>query len=208
MDLAEVLRSAGLLDEQKLEMARHAQADGQRLDEAAVELGLITEEQALRAIGEAVGLPFIDLVESEIDLSLLASVPAGVIHHELIFPVRQQNGSLVVATANPFSLYALDELSATLGKPIQSVLAPRSEIAKLIKTHLGVGSQTVDRLVAQSDESSITVVDEGEADGSELSQMAQEPSVVRLVNEILLEALDSRASDVHVESEADSLGVR
>lgn len=208
MDLAEVLRSAGLLDQQKLDMARQAQADGQRLDEAAVELGLITEEQALRAIGESVGLPFIDLAESEIDLSLLASVPASLIHHELIFPIRQQNGSLVVATANPFSLYALDELSATLGKPIQSVLAPRSEIAKLIKTHLGVGSQTVDRLVAQSDESSITVVDEGEADGSELSQMAQEPSVVRLVNEILLEAIEAGASDVHIESEEHSIRVR
>lgn len=208
MDLAEVLRSAGLLNEQQLEMARQAQAGGQRLDEAAVELGLVAEEQALRAIGEAVGLPFIDLSEADIDLSLLASVPPGVIHHEWIFPVRQQNGALVVATADPLNFYAIDELSATLGKPIQSVLAPRSEIAKLIKAHLGVGSQTVDRLLAQSDESMITVVDEGEADGSELSQMAQEPSVVRLVNEILLEAIEMGASDVHIESEEHALRVR
>ena len=208
MDLAEVLCSAGLLDQQQVERVRQSKADGQRLDEAAVEMGLITEEQALRALGDAVGVPFIDLAETEVDLSLLASVPPGVIHHESIFPVRQQNGALVVATADPFGLYALDELSATLGRPVQSVLAPRSEIVKLIKTHLGVGSQTVDRLIAQSDDSAITVIDEGEADGSELSQLAQEPSVVRLVNEILLEAIEAGASDVHIESEEHAIRVR
>ncbi len=208
MDFAEVLHSAGLLDEKQVDIARQAQADGQRFDEAAVELGLITEEQALRAIGEAVGLPFVDLAETDVDLSLLPSVPPGVIHHEAIFPIRQQNGALVVATADPLNFYAVDELSATLGKPVRSVLATRSEIAKLIKAHLGVGSQTVDRLIAQSDDSTITVVDEGEADGSELSQMAQEPSVVRLVNEILLEAIEMGASDVHIESEEHALRVR
>ncbi len=88
------------------------------------------------------------------------------------------------------------------------VLASRAEIAKLIKTHLGVGSETIDGLLAQTGDDRIELLDEIETDGSELSEMAQEPSVVRLVNEILLEAIELRASDVHIESQPSGLRIR
>jgi len=87
------------------------------------------------------------------------------------------------------------------------VLAPRREIDKLIKTHLGVGSETVEGLLAQTADE-IELTEEIETDGSELSEMAQEPSVVRLVNEILLEAIELQASDVHIESQQSGLRIR
>ncbi len=208
MDLARFFLDAGLLDQQQVELARQIEAEGRRLDEVAVELGFITEEQALRAIGDALGLPFVDLAESEVDLALLEDFPPSAIHREGIFPFHQKNGTLVVATSDPFNLYPLDELGATLDRTVVPVLATRVEIAKLIKKHLGVGSETVESLIAQSDGEEIQVVDEVEADGSELSQLAQEPSVVRLVNEILLEAIDMGASDIHIESERHDLRVR
>ena len=82
-----------------------------------------------------------------------------------------------------------------------------NEIVKLIKARLGVGSETVEGLLATADER-VQLLDEIETDGSELSEMAQEASVVRLVNEILLEAIESRASDVHIESQAAGLVIR
>ncbi|NLE37421.1 MAG: type II/IV secretion system protein [Pirellulaceae bacterium] len=208
MDLAKLFVKAGLLDPQQVELARQGEAEGRRLDESAVALGFLTEEQSLRAIGDALGLPFADLSEAEVDLTLLKSFPASVIHREGVFPFSQKNGTLVVATSDPFNLYPLDELSATLGKTVVPILATRTEIAKLTKTHLGVGSETVDSLIAQSDDGEIQVIDEIETDGSELSQMAQEPSVVRLVNEILVEAIDMGASDIHIESERHDLRIR
>jgi general secretion pathway protein E/type IV pilus assembly protein PilB len=208
MDAGEILLRKGLLDQRQLEMARRAQTEGQRLDEAAVALRLVTEEQALRAIGEEFGLDYVDLSDTKIDLALLADFPAKSIHRESLFPISQHNGSLVVATSDPFNLYPLDELAAATGKSIVPVLASRAEIAKLIKTHLGVGSETVEGLLAQSDDSPVELVDQIDADGSELSEMVQEPSVVRLVNEILLEAIESRASDVHIESQHSGLRVR
>jgi general secretion pathway protein E/type IV pilus assembly protein PilB len=87
------------------------------------------------------------------------------------------------------------------------VLASRVEIVKLIKTHLGVGSETVSSLVSQSDDN-VELLGEIETDGSELSEMAQEASVIRLVNEILLEAIETRASDVHIEPQAHGLWIR
>lgn len=208
MEAGEILLKKGLLDERQWEQARRAQTDGMRLDEAAVALGLVTEEQVLRAIGEEIGLQYVDLNETEIDLSLLPTFPAKSIYRESLFPISQRNGSLIVATSDPFNLYPLDELGAATGKSIVPVLASRTEIAKLIKTHLGVGSETVEGLLAQSADSELELVDQIESDGSELSEQAQEPSVVRLVNEILLEAIESHASDVHIESQQSGLRIR
>lgn len=207
MDAGEILLQRGLLDQRQLELARRSQTNGMRLDEAAVQLGLLTEEQALRALGEELGIQYVDLTEADIDLSLLRVFPTRAIYRESLFPISQENGRLVVATCDPFNLYPLDELAAATGKSIVPVLAARSEISRLIKTHLGVGSETVDGLLAQADDG-LELVEQVESDGSELSQMAEEPSVVRLVNEILLEAIELRASDIHIESEHDGLQVR
>jgi len=207
MEAGEILLRKGLLDQRQLEVSRSSQTDGQRLDQVAVDMGFVTEEAALRALGEEVGLDYIELADADIDLSLLKSFPQKFIHRQAMFPVRQENGTLIVATSDPFNLYPLDELGAVTGKAIVPVLARREEIAKLIKTHLGVGSETVKGMMDQFG-AEMEVIGQMESDGSELSEQAQEPSVVRLVNEILLEALDSRASDVHLESEEDGLRVR
>jgi len=206
MDVGQMLIRKGLLDPRQLEQARAAQTDGQRLDQAAVQLGFLTEETALKALAEEVGLEYVDLVEAEVDLSLLKDFPLRFIHREMLFPIRRSNGTLVVATSDPFNLYPLDELSVATGLTVVPVLASREEIAKRIKNHLGVGSETIDGLLAQTDER-IDLPEGAEAD-AELSEQAQEPSVVRLVNEILLEAIELRASDVHIESHSTGLRVR
>lgn len=209
MEVGEILLNRGLLDQRQVALARQRQSDGSRLDQAAVELGFVSEEAALRALGSEVGLDYVDLAETDIDLSLLKGFPQKLIHRQALFPIRRHNGSLVVATSDPFDLYPLDELAAATGLNIEPVLASRSEITKLIKAHLGVGSETVDGLLARAaDKDEVELLEEIQTDGSELSEMALEASVVRLVNEILLEAIESRASDVHIESEEAGLRIR
>ena len=115
-----------------------------------MQLGFVTEEAALKALADEVGLAFVDLVDAEVDLELLKDFPSRFIHRESLFPVHRNNGTLVVATSDPFNLYPLDELSVATGLTIVPVLASREEIAKRIKAHLGVGSDTVDSLLAQS----------------------------------------------------------
>jgi type II secretion system protein E len=208
MEVGEILIQKGLLDQGQVDQARRAQADGVRLDQAAVQLGFLTEEAALQALGDEFGLPFVDPAEMEISPSILNGFPLRFVHRESLFPVHQVNGVLVVATSDPFNLYPLDEIEVATGQTVVPVLATRAEIDKLIKTHLGVGSETVEGLLAQTTEEEIELLEKIESDGSELSEMAQEPSVVRLVNEILLEAIELRASDVHVESQASGLHIR
>ena len=163
---------------------------------------------ALRALADEMGMSFVDLRETQVDLSLLGTFPQKIIYREILFPVSRENGSITIATCDPYNFYPLDEISAATGLSVIPALADRNEIARLIKTHLGVGGETIEGLIEQKAEEGIELLGEIESDGSELSEMAQEASVVRLVNEILLEAIETRASDVHVESQASGLVVR
>jgi general secretion pathway protein E len=207
MEAGSILVKRGLLSVQQLDQLRLDRPDAMRLDVAAVDLGLVSEEAALRALGEEVGIPFVDLELQKIDLNLLRGFPLKLIHRHSVFPIERQNGTLRVATSDPFDLYPLDELSATTGLTIEPVLAQREQIARQIKAHLGVGSETIDDLMSQQEEEDIQLLDEVDID-SEASEEAQEASVIRLVNEILIEAIDSRASDVHIESQASGIKVR
>ena len=210
MDTGEILVRCGLLDDKALEDIRTQQRDNLRPDQIAVQKGYLTEEQVLKALGNELGIGFVDLAAEQVDLSLLKMFPVRFIHRERLFPVAMYDRMLVVAMNDPLDLYPLDEIASITGMHVQPVLALKNEIEKLIKKHLGLGSETIDGLIAQKNEdgSSIELMEDLELDGSELSEMAQEPSVVKLVNEILLEAIESRASDIHIESEQDGLVIR
>lgn len=209
MEAGQILLERGLLDERQLEVSLARNQDGTSLVETAVELGFVSEEDALVALADEVGLEYVDLSETEVDLSLLKEFPTKLIHRQSLFPIRRNHGALVVATSDPFDLYPIDEVSAATGRQVIPVLASRTEITKLIKRHLGVGSETVDGMIeATSEEAGVELLSDIETDGSELSEQAQEASVVRLVNEIMLEAIESRASDVHIESQPSGLVIR
>ncbi|MDR1483928.1 MAG: Flp pilus assembly complex ATPase component TadA [Planctomycetaceae bacterium] len=219
METGDILLHRGLLDESQLaelraiqrENMRSGQRNALRLDQIAVQKGFLNEETVLQNLGEELGIGYVDLPEFPVNLSLLKTFPTRFIHRERIFPISQYEDKLVVATSDPLNLYPLDEVASITGKQILPMLAPLPEIEKLIKNNLGVGSETIDGLMAQqADEKNdaIELVGDLELDGSELSEMAQEPSVIRLVNEILLEAIESRASDIHIETESDGLSIR
>ena len=207
---AQLVSGSRLLDAHEFQIAREAQNSHGSLDKVAVTLGFPTEELAVQSVAATLGLDFVDLSTVEPDLSLLRGFPVKLIHRYGVFPLRQSETGLVVVTGNPFDLHALDAVSTAAGCSVVPVVALPWEVAKLVKSHLGVGAETIDGLMANSeaDGDGVEVLDELEFDRSEASQMAQEASVVRLVNEILCEAVDARASDIHLESQASGVKIR
>lgn len=209
MEAGEILLRRGLVDAGQLQVSREADGKGGvELLWKMVDFGYVREHEALKVLGDEVGVEFIDLANHEVDLGLLQTFPQKLIYRSNIFPLCRRDGGVVVATSDPFDLYPLDEASAATNLPVYPVLAERGEIAKLIKRHLGVGGETVEGLIEAREDDEVELLDEIETDGSELSEMALEASVVRLVNEIMLEAIDSRASDVHIESQGSGIVVR
>ena len=206
MDLGRLLIECGLITEQQLELAQQTEP-GQRIDQALVQMGILREEEALRLLSNELGMPFVDLKNTDVDADLLNTFPTSAIFRHEVIPLKRENGHVQVAVSDPFDLEAIDEIAALGGVRVEPVLACRNEILDLIKKNLGVGGDTIKELVAQrADE--IDLLDEIPEGMGELAESAQAPSVIRLVNELLIEALDQRASDVHLEPQEKGLTVR
>lgn len=207
MEISEVLIRQGLLTVDQGDQVRK-QANGHRFDQAVIEMGLLTEEQTLRAFAEELGMKYVELKDVDIDPELLSLFPTSTIYRHSLLPLRRDNGRVEVATSDPFDLEALDELSALSNLRLEPVLARRDDVVQLIKGKLGVGGDTINELVKQkTDEDDDYLAEASRADG-ELAEMAQQASVIRLVNELLLEALQQQASDVHIEPGERGLKVR
>ena len=173
-----------------------------------MESGLVNEEDALKALADALGLTFVDLQGVEVDRELLSKFPTSAVFRHTILPLARENGKVRVATYDPFNLEALNELIALSGFRLDPVLARRDDVLQRIKEHLGVGGDTINELVARNVEEGIEIVGEDGDDGGELTKIAQSASVIRLVNELLVEALELLASDVHIEPQEKGLTVR
>ena len=205
MQISQALISRGMVSEQDF-MA--AQSKGGDVIATLVSSGVVEHQAAMDVLADEAGVEYVDLTKVDVDLSLLGLFPQKIIYRHILFPVSRTEDSLTIATADPMDYYPLDEISSAAGLAIVPVLADRAEIAKLIKTHLGVGGETIEGLIEQKMDAGIELLDAIETDGSELSEMAQEASVVRLVNEILIEAVETGTSDVHIESQQDGIVIR
>ncbi len=179
--------------------------EGLRLDKALVQLGYVSELALLEEMGEQLAIPLVDLSAVEIDVETLRSLPPKLVFRKHLVPVSRSNGELTVATCDPYDLYAFDEVRLLTGLEVMPALAPREEIDRIIKTYYGVGGNTIEEMMSTDD---LEVIDDGEQDNGDLLEMAQEASVIKLVNEIFLEALNERASDIHIEPYENDLIIR
>ncbi|MCH8965701.1 MAG: Flp pilus assembly complex ATPase component TadA, partial [Planctomycetes bacterium] len=206
MSLGDVLLAKGQITSDQLEAARDAQGSGDELlEKVLVRMGFVEEEAVLEVMGEQLSLPVVDLSSVTIDAALLKMVPAKLVHRYGLIPISQKNGTITVATSNPHDLYAFDELRMLTRRRIEMALAPESEINRLIKQFYGVGGSTIEDMVAEED---VEIISDSIDESGELIEMAQEATVVKLVNEILIEAIRDRATDVHIEPYETQLKIR
>ena len=207
MDIESVLQHRGLVTEDQWRDAR-AQAGGRRIDSVLVEMGLLSEEQALEAFADELGMEFIELGDFEVDTELVGQFPTAAIFRHEVLPLDRDNGSVRVATSDPFDLEALSELSSLSGLQLDPVLARHDDIVELIKTHLGVGGDTITELVARQADDGVELLEEIDDIDGDLADEAQAASVIRLVNELLIEALELNTTDLHIEPQEHGLRVR
>lgn len=206
--LLDKLREKGSLTDADYRRAEDAlaAAPDRPVHELLIEKNLAKEDAVLQTLADVMGLELIDLAARNVPTDVLSLMPTKLVHRKNLMPIERRNGTLIVATGDPFDVYSLDELSTLTNLEVLPVLANPRDIARLIKQHFGVGGETVTQLMQEREE--IELLDKLEADDSELAKQAQEASVVKLVNEILIEAANERASDIHVEPEENSLRIR
>ena len=202
---AEVLVDKGLVSVEDIDSAQRLHEEkGLRLDQALIENGAITERAFLEVMAERFDFKIVDLPNEEIEDDAIRSLPSRFVYRNHLAPISCKDGKIKVATSDPFDLYIFDEIKLLTNLEVSPVLAPKDEIDKIIKDHYGVGGDTVEEM-ADDEQFALSG---SEDDSQDLLQMAQEASVIKLVNEIILEAINERASDIHIEPFEKTLSIR
>jgi general secretion pathway protein E/type IV pilus assembly protein PilB len=208
MGIGTVLLERGVISQEQLEEAIAQQREtGERLDRVLVRMGVVSQDQVLQTIGDQFHLDVVDLDAIAVESKVLSTLPASLVHKQRCVPISSENGTLTIATSDPFELSVLDELRLLTGKSIELVLADEEGLQRFIRANYGVGSDTLDALSAEAGVEVKGRPGSGGADDDEIEQ-AQEASVIKLVNDILLEAVRERATDVHIEPYEHRLIVR
>jgi type II secretion system protein E len=197
----------GLIDESAARRISESLAQGEPPARAFAACG-VADEPLLRFLARELGLAFVELESRAFSREFLARFPARLLLDKHILPVEGDNGGLLAVTSDPFDTSAIDELCLATGRDFQIGLAPLADIDRCIKRHLGVGADTVQSMISQAGENGLQVIDTDADDDMDLTQAAEGASIIRFVNQILTEAIELRATDVHIEPFEETLRVR
>lgn len=208
-DFTDILIKRQTLSPDQLEEAQNIQKQtGAKLPDAIVKLGYASAEEVMSAIAEFHGLQFVDLAELTIPPSVIELVPESVARENIVLPMAQENGALKIIMSDPTDFDTVQKLTFILNKDVQPVLAPREQIIEAINRHYGQSeTESVDSMLQEFTDTAIDFSESALAAAAAAQDESDAP-VVKLVNLIIQEAINLRASDIHIEPFADRVRVR
>ena len=210
--IADIIRERHILDETTLKEAEEdARVKGIRLEKYLTENKLVKSVDMTLALAEYLKIPPITLEHFRPDPRLLELIPRETMAKRLVIPVARLGRSLTIAMGDPFDLMTIDEVASITGMTITPLAAPDHEIGQTLTKLFEESSQSFDmeELMRDSD-SDVEVVDDSNDEVSleEMLESAEGAPVIRMVNMMLVEALRTGASDIHVEPMEKKLRLR
>jgi type IV pilus assembly protein PilB len=166
---------------------------------------LVTEADLMWGMAQEMGLEFVDLEVRGVDFAAAFRLPEATARHHNVLVIGEADGTPVVAASNPPDVFAMDDVRTILGRNFVTVVATKSQISAYIDRAYHQGSnasELASSAAASSDES------EYSGDEPSIQAVVDDAPIVRYVNLLILQALNERASDIHVEPTADNLRIR
>jgi type IV pilus assembly protein PilB len=202
----ELLLARGLLSAEQLEEAGRAAAqNGQPLVRYLIDEGVVAESAVFSILAEQLNLSFVDLGEIKIDQSAVAMVPEAVARRHFLIPIAFERGKLVIAMADPANVVAVDDIRAISKREVRQVVATRADVVAAINRYYRLES-AAETLVEEA------AADLGKAEEALEAQLAtggaDDAPIIKLVNLLITQAVNDRASDIHIEPEEHGVRVR
>jgi type IV pilus assembly protein PilB len=207
--IGELLVKENLLSAEQLRKAREdARSGGGRLGAQITKLGFLEESELSEFVAKQYGVPGIDLDEFEVDPAVIQLIPEEVAVKHTVLPVNRAGSTLILATADPSNIFAIDDIKFLTGYNIEVVVASEEAIKRAVDRFYDQTS-SIDDVMADFDDSDLEVIqDEDDLDIGELAKESEDAPVVKLVNLILTDAIKKLASDIHIEPYEKEFRVR
>jgi type IV pilus assembly protein PilB len=199
--LGQLLCEKSYLDDAGLQVALAEQkVQHRQLGQILIDLGYITQAQLIEALALQVGIERVDLDSLSVGSDVIGLVPAELVSKHHILPLKRENGRLAVAMIDPFQPQIMEDLRFVTGCSVERYYADPAEMEHAIMRFYGSNvARMLDNLVPADQRAADIELGNGEYSPAKLHELAREPSLVNLVNLIILEAIDARASDIHIE---------
>ena len=206
--LGESLVAEGIITSEQLKKAQEEERhSGQRLSKAIVKLGYVAEDDLMMFLSNKLDIPHIELSNYLIDPKIIELVPESLARKHELIPVLKIGNRVTCAMADPWNIFALDEIRAKTNLIIEPAVAKEGEIKKALNEYYGAKG-SMDDLIRSFDEERLGVKGGKEADVRKLKGIVEEPVVIRLVNMMVMKAIQEKASDIHIEPEENELKIR
>ncbi|MBC7680278.1 MAG: Flp pilus assembly complex ATPase component TadA, partial [Pseudorhodobacter sp.] len=200
--LGDILLEDGLLTPEQLSTAVEEQRRlGRSLGRVLVDLGHLSEGQLVAALATQIGLRFVDLSDYPVDGSAVSRVSHTVCRRHNALPIGYDEGKLVVAMADPANVFAIDDIRALTGLEVRPVVATRPDVLAAINRYHRGDAEMDDLTLA------LDAKDE-EDDLSKIKEVVEDAPIVKFVNLLITQAIQDRASDIHIEPAERDLRVR
>lgn len=209
---SKLLIAEGLVSaEQLAEAMRLAGASGKKVHDEVVRLGYAPGDKVMRALAKAHRMKFVDLTALTVPAEVVALLPESVARENTIFALAESGGTLRIATSDPTDIDTQEKLRFILNREVEMALAPRDQIVEAINRHYGVSDgESADSMLQEFTDTAIdfteTAVEQEAAAGGQ--EETSDAPVVKLVNLIITEAVQLRASDIHIEPFEDRVRIR
>src|SRR5438094_819413 len=211
--LGTLLVEAGLLTEEGLSAALMEQGQtGKSLGRILIDMGLVTEADLVSTLAQQIGLDYVDMAEETIDPAAAVLISPALARRYQALPIRWEETPgthggvpvrrLVVAMADPSNVFAIDDIRTITGAEIKTVVATRASITEAIEKHHRVDSDA-ENITAQAASEF-----EEEEDLSSIREVVEDAPIVKLVNVLITQAVQDRASDIHIEPTERDVRVR
>jgi len=207
--LGDILVERGIIKPQELQIAVNEQQRTKKmLGQVLVDMGMVTERKLLDVLAEQQGVAYVELKDINIDEKVIRSVPAKFVWHYKVMPISIEDNVLTIAISNPFDLWPVDDLEAHLGFRVEKVLATSGDILEAIRKYYGVGADTIEKILSVNSETKGSKFAEMTDKIEDLEKMSESASIIKLVNQILKQAINDRATDIHMEVFREDLTLR
>jgi type IV pilus assembly protein PilB len=199
MRLADTMVKRGLITQEQIDSAvSRSREIGQPLNESMVDLGFITAWELVAFVTHEAELPFVDIDPNRIQIDTINRIPAAMAVKYEMLPLGERAGIITMAMANPLTVFSLDGIRKESGIDLTPVLAKKEVIDQLINEYYGKGKIIADAVENLKDSQIELPGDDVETIGK-LEALTSQPPVIKLVNEIILNAVQEGASDIHIE---------